>query len=270
MAKAANLVNSKYSIKRSKPRAAGEPAPRYGYLLVLRALAEAAARLGDRPAALRVLTVLASYMDGRADRDPSCRVSRSTIADVLGIRRPTVQEHLSVLKDTGILDFEPTDGATTTFTFAAAFLEPLRTQKPRADAIEAGRAERRAKRRAEPKGATGAASTPSQDTSKARNGRQRSPTARREANGAALMTPAAMRALLVKGYGQEAAGRIIKDATGLAEDAGISMVSLLTRFGIQERTAKKQSWKMAELIDLADAVAGKLQAKATDGPYDFS
>jgi hypothetical protein len=148
MKKTARLVNSTAYVKKRRFAPDGESPPRYGYLLTLRALAEAAARLGDRPAALRVLTVLASYMDGRSDRDPRCRVSRSTVADALGLRRQAVQQHLATLKVLGILAFETANGETTTFAFAPAFVDPLRSHKPRADAIAEGRARRKAERKA--------------------------------------------------------------------------------------------------------------------------
>lgn len=65
----------------------------YGYVLVLRNLAAGACVLGRHPAALRVLCVLAEYVDA----DGKCRVGHDTIAARLEISRQAVAKHITVL-----------------------------------------------------------------------------------------------------------------------------------------------------------------------------
>jgi DNA-binding MarR family transcriptional regulator len=71
--------------------AEGHPREVYGYLLTIRALARAAIKSDHvTPAMLRVLCVLAEYMD----KDGKCRVGQDTIAARLGISRQAVNRHI--------------------------------------------------------------------------------------------------------------------------------------------------------------------------------
>jgi DNA-binding transcriptional ArsR family regulator len=76
-----------------------EPQQPYGYVLVLRGLAKAAIELAGRPASLRVLCVLADYMN----QDGICRFGQGTVAARLGMTRQAVNKHLRVLDEAGIL-----------------------------------------------------------------------------------------------------------------------------------------------------------------------
>jgi DNA-binding transcriptional ArsR family regulator len=71
----------------------------YGFVLVLRGVARAAINLGERPASLRVLCVLADYMN----QDGSCRFGQGTVAARLGMSRQAVNKHLRILADADIL-----------------------------------------------------------------------------------------------------------------------------------------------------------------------
>lgn len=92
--------------KPRKPRAAAKAAPReaYGYVLILRALARAAIKLGTRRAcALRVLNVLSQHLS----QEGVCVVGQDTIAGFLGITRQAVNRHMKVLVGLGILNAIP-------------------------------------------------------------------------------------------------------------------------------------------------------------------
>lgn len=122
----------------------------YGYVLVLRGLARAAIQLHDKPASLRVLCVLADYMNG----DGVCRVSQGTVAARLGISRQAVQKHLVILERTKILfqdgsfqgvpfdDHKP--GRTLEY---ALNTEGLETERAGQDDVDDYRSRRRAERR---------------------------------------------------------------------------------------------------------------------------
>ena len=75
------------------------PKKPFGFVLVLRGLASAAIRLDDRPGVLRVLCVVAEYMN----QDGKCKISQDTVAARLGISRQAVNAHLGVLNGMGIL-----------------------------------------------------------------------------------------------------------------------------------------------------------------------
>jgi DNA-binding transcriptional ArsR family regulator len=115
--------------------------PVYGFVLTLRALAAFACYHPEYPASLRVLVVLAEYMN----MEGVCRVSRFTLADRLGISRQAVQRHLALLKECAFLEYESDSGRITTFRLAA---DEFRSERAGADVVEDRRESRRRARRA--------------------------------------------------------------------------------------------------------------------------
>jgi hypothetical protein len=66
---------------------------------VLRGLARAAIALPNHPAALRVLCVVAEYMDA----DGTCRISQTLVAKRLSISRQAANKHFGFLDQANIL-----------------------------------------------------------------------------------------------------------------------------------------------------------------------
>jgi hypothetical protein len=130
--------------KQPKQEQHGDNKPKkpYGFVLVLRALASAAIRLHDRPAALRVLCVVAEYMG----QDGKCKISQDTVAARLGTSRQAVNAHLAVLDKMEILVGEASkDGVLKSYSIDMEGLEDERFKQKQVDQRRA--AKREAKKR---------------------------------------------------------------------------------------------------------------------------
>jgi hypothetical protein len=116
----------------------------YGFLLTIRCLEAFAVRWPEYPATLRVLTVLAAYMN----QDGECRVSRFTLADRLGMSRQAVQQHLSSLREKTIIAFNSETGSTTRFRWHPEYAKECAIEREGQNRVIAARAHRKSQRKA--------------------------------------------------------------------------------------------------------------------------
>ncbi len=139
---------SKASAKRLSRSKEGEPESRsgevYGYILTIRALARAAIDSHRvTPAMLRVLCVMAEYMD----RDGECRVGQDTIAARLNVSRQAVNGHIRSLSNVNLIDQFPTPGKTGHYILNTFGLEDPRTGRHGFERVVERRAAKRAAKR---------------------------------------------------------------------------------------------------------------------------
>ena len=138
----------KASAKRLSRSKEGEPESRsgevYGYILTIRALARAAID-SDRvtPAMLRVLCVMAEYMD----KNGQCRIGQETIAARLNISRQAVNRHIASLSDMGIIERFPTPGKPDHYILDRDGLEDPKTGRHGIERVHERRAAKRAAKR---------------------------------------------------------------------------------------------------------------------------
>ena len=122
-------------------REKGQP---YGFVLILRAIASFAIRWPEKGAALRVLCVMADYMD----QDGVCRVGQNAIADRLGVSRIAVNKQLTFLNTSETLISTSGDllepGKTKRYILD---FEHVKDQREGQFNVDIGRATRRAERR---------------------------------------------------------------------------------------------------------------------------
>jgi hypothetical protein len=120
-----------------KPKSEREPIEKpYGWILILRGLARAAIILKDLGGTLRVLCIATEYMN----QDGVCRISQSTIAARLDIKRQSVNRHLQILVNMDILIADKmSDGVTLKYYLNMDGLEDEREGQDRVDAYRAAK-----------------------------------------------------------------------------------------------------------------------------------
>jgi hypothetical protein len=138
----------KASAKRLSRSKEGEPESRsgdvYGYLLTIRALAQAAIDSHRvTPAMLRVLCVMAEYMD----KNGQCRIGQETIAARLNISRQAVNRHITSLDAVGSIWREQTPGKADRYFLGRSGLEDPKTGRHGVERVEERRAAKRAAKR---------------------------------------------------------------------------------------------------------------------------